>query len=116
MIDTNYAKAYAEIDVIIENILTDFITLIPQQFINFIKDNKQKDHILELDKLKPLHEQSMMDETKAILTIIYRDFLCSQEEKDEINAILLENDNKYNSKLEVKYEFDNIFNNNKKKQ
>ncbi len=114
MIDKNYAKAYAEIDVIIENALTDLTSRIPKSFIKFIKENKQKDYTFKLDSLKPLHEQNMMEETKAILTIMYRDFFCSQEEKEKINDILLKNDNKYNQELEEKYNADLLFKDHKK--
>ncbi len=114
MINKNYAKAYAEIDVIIENALTDLIDQIPKSFIKFIKDNKQNDYSFRYDNSKPLHEQNMMDETRTILTIIYRDFLCSQEERKEINDILVENDNKYNQELEEKYNTDLLFKGNKK--
>ncbi len=114
MINKNYAKAYAEIDVIIENTLKDLIDQIPKSFIKFIKDNKQNDYSFRYDNSKPLHEQNMMDETRTILTIIYRDFLCSQEERKEINDILVENDNKYNQELEEKYNTDLLFEGNKK--
>ena len=96
MMDENYAKACVEVETILENVLTDFISLIPKEFMEFIKESKKEDYIFKFDRSKTLHQQDLMEETKAILTIIYRDFFCFQEQRNEINSVLLENDNKYN--------------------
>ena len=51
----------------------------------------------------------MLEETKTLLTIIYRDFLCSQEEKEDINKILAENEIIFQKELNSKYSVEKIF-------
>ena len=57
-----------------------------------------------------------MPDTRAILSLIYRDYICEETEKE----ILLKKDNeeinKYEEKLKEKYDIDNIFKNRRKEQ
>ena len=57
-----------------------------------------------------------MPDTRAILSLIYRDYICEEAEKE----ILLKKDNeeinKYEEKLKEKYDIDNIFKNRRKEQ
>ena len=57
-----------------------------------------------------------MPDTRAILSLIYRDYICEKAEKE----ILLKKDNeeinKYEEELKQKYNLDNIFKNRKNEQ
>ena len=57
-----------------------------------------------------------MPDTRAILSLIYRDYICEETEKE----ILLKKDNeeinKYEEKLKEKYNIDNILKNRRKEQ
>lgn len=51
----------------------------------------------------------MKPKTKTLLTIIYREYWCNEEERTELDKILIENDKLYEAELREKYNPDNIF-------
>ena len=57
-------------------------------FVSLLNANKKQDHLVILDPDKPLEEQNISETGKAILSIAYRDYFASPEEK----ASLLEKD------------------------
>ncbi|MGN1297835.1 MAG: hypothetical protein ACI4VH_05380 [Clostridia bacterium] len=51
----------------------------------------------------------MKPKTKTLLTIIYREYWCNEEERTELDKILIENDAKHETEIREKYNPDNIF-------
>lgn len=58
---------------------------------------------VKLDLTLSLNEQQISEDAKVILTILYKDFLCSEEEEQKLNERILENEKEYNKELEEKY-------------
>ena len=99
MQNNQYTNAFAEVYEIIEHLSEELKNKIPKQFINFIQENKNKNHIFVFDENKSINNQIMLEETKTLITIIYREFLCSQGEKEEIDKILEENEKEFQKEL-----------------
>ena len=78
----NIKKALSEVNIVLENTEEKIKNKIPDKFIKFIQDNMDTNHKIELQKNKPLIEQNIMEETKEILSLIYRDYICTKEEKN----------------------------------
>ena len=83
-----YKMALAEVNQILIYTEEDIVSKIPEKFKKFIEDNMDQNHIIKIDKNKSLVEQDIMNETKQILALIYRDYICSKEERE--NLILQE--------------------------
>ncbi len=79
-----YSKALAEVSEILKYTQKEVIDKIPQKFLDFIEKNKDKEHKLVLKEDKNLLEQDLKPETKEIIALIYRDYVCSQEERENI--------------------------------
>ena len=79
-----YSKALAEVSEILKYTQKEVIDKIPQKFLDFIEKNKDKEHKLVLKEDKNLLEQDLKPETKEIIALIYRDYVCSQEEREKI--------------------------------
>lgn len=79
-----YQEALAEVNVILENTEEELINKIPNNFKKLIKDNMDNTHKIELQSDKELTEQNIKKETKQILALIYRDYLCTKEEKRKL--------------------------------
>ena len=47
--------------------------------------------------------------TKSLIAMIYLNYLCDEEEKNNLNSILKSNEEKYQKELREKYNPDNIF-------
>lgn len=109
MITRDYAEAYAEIDEILEYLPNEYVNKIPVKLREFYKKAKDKEYISKIDPYKSLDNQDMKHTTKVLLTIIYREYWCNEEEKAELDKILIENDQKHEAEIREKYNPDNIF-------
>ena len=103
------SEIYVDISVIISMMPIEMKSKISNSFINFIENNKSKNYVSNINPDIPLKEQNIRKETKEMLGIIYRDYLCSNEER--IN--LLKEEEKELTRLEIEkreaYNPDNIF-------
>ena len=61
---------------------------IPQSFLNFIKQNMADNYEVNIDYEKGINNQELQKDTRTLLSLIYRDYLCDKEKRD----ILLEKD------------------------
>lgn len=109
MITKEYAEAYAEIDEIIGYLPEEYTNKIPLKLREFFKKAKENDYVSKIDPYKELDNQDIKPKTKTLLTIIYREYWCNEEEKAELDKILIENDMKHEAEIREKYNPDNIF-------
>ena len=111
MITKEFAEASAEINEILKYLPEEYVRKIPTKLREFFKKVKDKDYITNIEPNKPLDEQNIKPKTKTLLTILYREYWCNEEEKAELDKILMGNDKKYEAELREKYNPDNIFKN-----
>lgn len=111
MKENNYHKALTEVYIIIEHLSKDLKAKIPDRFIKFVIANKDENYVFKFNKNEPIQNQKLLEETKVLLTVVYREFLCSQEEKEELNKKLLENERIFQKENEKKYSIENLFSN-----
>ncbi len=84
MIDNKtYANSYSEVLTILNNIEGGY-GKIPLSVINNLKRNCNPDYTYELDKNLPIAEQKMLDTTKAILSILFRNYWATNEQREII--------------------------------
>ena len=110
------SEIYVDISVIIGMMPIEMKSKISNSFINFIEKNKSNNYVSNISPNIPLKEQNIRKETKEMLGIIYRDYLCNEEER--IN--LLQEEKRELTKLEAEkreiYNLDNIFKKNNLKE
>ena len=108
-IDRN-AYAYKEIYEILKIFPSELVNKIPKDKIEFFYQNMNYDYEYNISK-ETFDGQTMLDETKAILTILFRDYWATPEQKEKLlnftkNAeIVIEKENR------EKYNPDNLFKN-----
>lgn len=94
-----------------------FVSKIPVNFLNGLKDLAKKSNlIIKIDKDRTLKEQKISEECKSLIALIYYDYIATKEEKEEIEKIWNENELLYQKKLSVKYDPNNLFKKNDKKE
>ena len=54
----------------------------PRKFKKFVEKNKDKNYKIELEKEKGLLEQDLLPETRLILALMYRDYVCTKQERE----------------------------------
>lgn len=76
---------------------------------NFLNENSIPDYKPDFDLSKGLDNVRLKHKTKILLAIIYRNYICSEQERLDYDKILIQNENEYQIKLKEKYNTDNIF-------
>ena len=76
-----YKNALAEVDCILDNTSKELLTKIPNSILRFIKESKSKEYKFKLDDNLSLSEQSLKKETRSIISLLYRTYLCSPIER-----------------------------------
>lgn len=109
MVTKEFSEAITEINKIFSYLPTEYIEKIPIKLRKFLKDVESKEYIPNIDPYKQLDEQDIKPKTKTLLTIIYRNYWCNEQERAELDKKLIENDKKYEEELREKYNPDDIF-------
>lgn len=77
----NYSNAFVELKEIIKYMNKNIINKIPSNLIIAIQKFESQDYTFKYDENLPLYEQKILPETKALLSILYSDYLCDEVEK-----------------------------------
>lgn len=107
-------NAYTEVIEILKHISEEYLKNIPKEILEYFEENCKKDYEYNVTEFDTFENQEMLYETKVILSILYRDYLASEEvrkkiiqkEHIEMQIIEKEKSNKYN--------IDDIFKKNKR--
>lgn len=104
-----YKEAFAEVYAIFAIMPQDILDKIPSGFKDMVENQRDKEYIVEIKE--PIEDFDFKKETIAIIGLIYRDFLCSPEEREILKKQDLEEIRKFQSQLES-----NIFKSDKVKK
>ena len=94
-----YSEAITEVLDIIKHLDEDQIEQIPLDFIKNLKERQSTTYVPNIDYTKPLQENKLKCKTKVILAIIYRDYLCNEEEQKEFDNQLKIKEEKTNNDI-----------------
>lgn len=86
MIDYTYKNAFKEVYEILQNSEESLVKQVPQKFINFLLDNMNKDYTSNINAEISIDKQSILPETENILSLIFRSYWATDEEKLEFLA------------------------------
>ena len=93
------AKAYTQVSHIISLMSNSLKEKIPQDFIDMIERNKDKNYEIKEENVK---DMVLLSDTEKILSVIYTDYIASEEEKviiknkEKMLYLKEENKEKYN--------------------
>lgn len=111
MLTKDYQEALTEVLVIVD-IDPNFKSKIPQKLLQFFKDNASQDYQINFDTNLKLKDMPLKKETKGLISMLYRNYLCnSDEQKQEFDKKLRENSIAYENHLKELYNPDDIFKN-----
>ena len=109
-----YKQAFSEVLEILKNTSKSIVEKIPENFINFLKENKDDSYIAEIDFSKSNWEDDVKQETQAIMALIYREYIVSSNKKRELIKEEQEEQIRIENEIREKYNPDNLFENEKK--
>lgn len=114
MVDNFYKNAFKEVYEILQNTENELVEKIPHKFIDFLKNNMNSDYVTNIDSNIEIDKQALLPETEDVLSLIYRSYWATDEEKIEFSNKDKEDLAKIKSNNKVEYkDVDEIF---KKKQ
>lgn len=82
--EDNYPKAYKEVIEVLKFVPIESVNKIPKEMLKMFKNKMDKNYNFSLDINKNFEEQILLEETKAILANIFRDYWASPQEKERI--------------------------------
>ncbi len=110
MVSQKYSVAMSEILEYLKGIRKQDIDKIPNELLNFFKENADKDYKCQFDYNKPLKELQLKKETIALIDMICLNYWCENEKyKKMFSNILNANELEYQKKLRKTYNPDNLF-------
>lgn len=77
--DDEYRKAFAEVLEVLDHVDKKLTMKIPRKFKLFLEQNADKTHVIMLDTKKSLVNQNISNISKAILAMVYRDYISKGE-------------------------------------
>lgn len=98
-------QAFRETYDVINHMSKEMQEKIPKSFINLIKENRDLDYNFNIDYSTDIKKQ-LLKETKVILSLIYRDCLCSKEKRQELLDIDVEEIEREEKGAQEKYQID----------
>ena len=109
-------RAVSEVIQILDHTEKEITEKIPEKFIKFLFENADNDYEPNINFYNDNWENTIDEDTKALLAMIYRDYIVSETERLE----LLEEEKKEREKQEIllreKYNPDNLFKKDKKNE
>ena len=114
MISNELRESAVELNAILANCSNEVLEKIPNKFKKFLKTIESDSYKFNYDTTKKLNEQNLKISTRRIIMLVYKDFICSKEEKEEYITELQNMVREKEEKKREKYDPDNMFNNKKR--
>ena len=102
----NYPKAYKEVVEILKYVPKGSVKKIPQTMIDTFNSKMDKTYNFSIDINKSFEKQELLEETKAILANIFRDYWATPYQKERILAKERYDREKIEEEKRVKYNSD----------
>lgn len=99
----------SDISIIIGMMPKEMKDKISNNFIDFIENNKSRQYVSNINPNVPINQQGIKKETKEMLGMIYRDYLCLDDERIRLQEEDRNEIKKSYNKLQEKYQRDNLF-------
>lgn len=110
--DEKYKKSFSEVYEILNLMPDTIINKIPEKMRNIIENERDKNYKVIISE--PLNKDDFQYETIVFLGMLYRDFLCDDNEKKSLQQNEIKLENQYNEELRKKYNTDDLFKHRKK--
>ena len=98
-------QAFSEVYDVFNHMSKEMQEKIPKSFIDIIKENRDFNYKFNINYSIGIKKQ-ILNETKVILSLIYRDYLCSKQKKEELIALDIEENKREEKELQEKYQID----------
>ena len=109
-----YHKAYKEVIEILKYVPQESVNKIPKTMLETFEKKMDKDYVFNVDINKSFEEQNLLEETKDIFAVIFRDYWATPYQRERIKAKEKYDRQKIEEEKANKYNPDDIFKNKEK--
>jgi hypothetical protein len=109
--EDNYSKAYKEIVEILKYVPEESVNKIPKEMRDMFEAEQLKTYNFQIDTEKTFEEQELLEETKAILANIFRDYWATDYQKARIIEKENQDREEWERQKREKYNPNDIFKN-----
>ena len=106
-------KCLVELDEVLKQLPKEYIEKIPEDILKGIEEKKDKEYVWKYDKNKELKKQNLDRDTIILLSYLNMEYLLNSKQRDFMQNIHMQNEQKLEFKKKEKYNSDNLFKNNK---
>lgn len=78
------SMAYTEILEILKYMPKEEVNKIPKNVIDFYNNNRDNSYNFKIDTNKTFEEQALLEKTKVVLAILFRDYWATDEQREKI--------------------------------
>lgn len=104
-----YARAYTEVIEILSYFSKEEYNRIPEEKISFYKKHMDKDYIYNINSEIDLSKQKISKEANAILISLFRDYFATEKQRQTLNNLLNQNQEKLERVKTERYNYNDIF-------
>lgn len=112
--EENYYKAYKEVIEILKYMPQESVNKIPKKMLETFEKKMNKDYIFKVDTNKNFEEQNLLEETKDIFAVIFRDYWATPYQRERIKEKEKYDRQKIEEEKADKYNPDDILKNKEK--
>lgn len=87
--NTNYIKAYTEVNCLLEYLPQSYIEKLPKKLIELIKKQSDEKFNIDIDTNKTLSEQDFSKKTKDLIAVIKYNFWSTDEERRQLKKYFM---------------------------
>ena len=109
-------QTFSEVNDVLNHMDDELYNQIPKKFIKLIKNNMDENYKVSIDYSKGINNVDLSKETRLVLALIYRDYICDDNERKELIESEQHELRKIEQELREKYNPDNIFKKQKNKE
>ena len=106
-----YRRSLTELNLILSYMNVEYLKKIPTKFVDFINKNMDNEYSPNINKNVPINQQNLRKDTKVLLSLIYRNYWCENEVKEDLICQDLVEKQRYEQEMHEKYNPDYIFKN-----
>lgn len=109
----NYPKAYKEVLEVFKYIPKEYIDKVPQEQIQIFETKKDDNYSFFIDVTKDFEEQQLLEETKAILINLFKEYWATPRQKEIIYNMESKQREELEEQKRQRYNPDDLFKNRK---
>lgn len=103
-------EIYSEVYQVLNLLGNEYIDKLPKSLFNMLEEKRNINYEPKYTEDLPLNKQNIKKETLSIIALLHLNYWCENvKERNELNQMFKDNEDRYQDELRKKYDPDNIF-------